>query len=240
MDTNPTPAPNGTEATPTNLNTPETTPAQPQTPAQASVDLGLSAEQAEQFKRFISSNGGFDTAFAKLKQDVSTPAQPAQPQPQPQPQPQSQPQPQPQPEPYKVPDGFVTQEELNIQRLFGDLARQDKYASISDQINNGDVLKEMAKLGMRPIDDHNNVNMEQLTHFLDLKAASVPAPQTTAPITNTPTVDYIEVGDNITNAEQAYQVINQSLEAKKLNQAPHPAEAKAREFLKTHFKNTML
>ena len=234
MDTNPTPAPAGTEATPTNLNTPETTPAQPQAPAPAPVDLGLSAEQAEQFKRFISSNGGFDTAFAKLKQDVSTPAQPVQPAGQPQPQPQ------PQPEPYKVPDGFVTQEELNIQRLFGDLARQDKYASISEQINNGDVLKEMAKLGMRPIDDHSNVNMEQLTHFLDLKAASVPAPQTTAPITNTPTVDYIEVGDNITNAEQAYQVLNQSLEARKLNQAPHPAEAKAREFLKAHFKNSML
>lgn len=246
-NTNPTPAGESTvpqtEATPTNTQT-NTTPAPeaPQTGSQeptgpSTIDLGLTAEQAEQFKSFVSSNGGFEKAFGKMKSAISNPQKTEEPG-QPQTSTDAQPTQLAQTEAPKAPQppkGFASLQELSVERYFKDLASDPKYANISEQISNGEVLKEMAKMGMTPIDENYNINVDQLNQFLALKSASVPAKPTSVEPTNTPTVDYVPVeGDAITSLNQALDIVRQSTSLKAQGMQPHPAESKALEYLKAN------
>lgn len=243
MENNPTPAGEAqapqTEATPTtNLNTPVETPVTqaPVETAQAPNLHGFTEEQLADMAKFYASQGGYE----KVKSRISNPQNYQQQTQQPQAsadvqssqpvQPIEQPQTQSRP-----PKGFASLQELSVERYFKDLANDPKYENISEQIQNGEVLKEMAAMGMNPIDENYNINVNQVNQFLTLKSASVPTKPASAPVSNIPTADYVEVGDTIANKEQALQVMRQSMEAKARGLAPHPALKKAEEYLKTNW-----
>lgn len=222
MENNPTAAAEApkapeTEAAPQNTN-PE--------PAQAPApDMhGFTSDQLADMKKFFDANGGFD----KIKSKISNPT----PAPGPQQQnltsqPQQQPQPQPEAPAYKAPEGAITAQEFLAQQYFEGLSRNPKYAGISEQIANGDILKEMAAFNIRALNQDGSLNDGMVRKFLDLKAQTVPAKPTAAEpdASAAPTVSYVNVGDKIENIDQAYQVIMQP---------NHPKSKEAEEFIKSH------
>lgn len=237
MENNPTPAaaPAETEAPSTNTNQPAEqaqAPAPAQTEAPKTPDLhGFTEEQLADMAKFYAANGGFDA----VKSKISNPQQQTQQQPEQQTQQQAQEPAQQPAEPVQPPKGFASLQELSVERYFKDLAADPKYANISEQIANGEVLKEMSKMGMAPIDENYNINVDQLTQFLNLKAASVPAKPTSVEPTTTPTVEYVPMeGDNITSMEQAINIARQSTQLRSQGMQPHPAEAKALEYMKNN------
>lgn len=238
MEDNPVAAAPSTEA-PINSNpapAAQAAPAPTEAPAQAAPQANIPAEQIEAFNRFVSANGGFETAFSKMKAAVSRPQQPAQPQAQPVQQMQQRPVQQldQQYQPRQVPKGYVTQEELAAKQYFHNIANEEAYAPIADQIRSGDIFKEMGKFGIRPV-VNGMFNDGQVRDFLDLYAKTVPAVQTTQTVTSTPTVDYVNVGDQITNHADALRVLQQN---RSLNGVPnHPQTDAARAFLKEYYKN---
>ena len=225
MENVPEAAPQGTEETPT-TNTEPAVPAPAPTPV-----ADIPADQIEAFNKFVAGQGGFNNAFPKWKQMVSTP-QPA-PVPQPQPvQPVAQPQ---QPiQPQQIPAGYITPEEYMAKEYFISLSREEQYAPIADQIANGSALKEMAEFGIRPM-QNGMFNDGQIRKFLNLKAQTVPAKATSTPLTSTPTVDYVNVGEKITDINSAREVLmqNQGLAGKGV--AEHPLTQQAKEFIKSYY-----
>lgn len=235
MDNNapeaPTPAPaDASDKTPTNTN-----PEPAQAPAQPTVDLGLTSEQAEKFKTFIQNSGGFDNAFKKLKTDVSQPKGPenAVEPPKTAAEPQNDNQPtshtQQAPEAFKTPQGAITAQEFLAEQYFRSLAGEEKYANISDGIKNGDYLKEMSAFGIQALNPDGSINDQKVRMYLDLKSQTVPAkPTETAPDASAaPTVTYTEVGENgIENIDQAYKI---------LMEPGNTARAKAEEYIKKTF-----
>lgn len=216
MDNNapeaPTPAPaDASDKTPTNTN-----PEPEQAPAQPTVDLGLTSEQAEKFKTFIQNSGGFDNAFKKLKTDVSQPKGPEKPveAPQAAPEPKNDNQPtshteQPSEAP-KVPQGAITPSEFLAEQYFKSLAGEEKYANISKEIANGDYLKEMSAFGIQALNPDGSINDQKVRMYLDLKSQTVPAKptETTPDASPAPTVTYTEVGESgITSMDQAYKIL---------------------------------
>ena len=238
MDNNapeaPTSAPAGaSDKTPTNTN-----PEPAQAPAQPTVDLGLTSEQAEKFKTFIQNSGGFDNAFRKLKTDVSQPkgpeTSPEATQTAPAAQNDNRPTSQTQqaPETPKTPQGAITAQEFLAEQYFRSLAGEEKYANISDGIRNGDYLKEMAAFGIQPLNQDGSINDQKVRMYLDLKSQTVPAKptETTPDASAAPTVTYTEVGENgIENIDQAYKIL---MEPGNVNRA------KAEEFIKKSFNKT--
>lgn len=220
-------APVSTEAISTN-----TTPAVEAAPAAPTANIP--AEQIEAFNRFVDANGGYDKAFAKLKTAVSTPA----PQPEPVQQPVQQQQYQPQQQQYQQPqriDGGITANEFLAMQYFDHLSHDEKYAGISEQIRSGDVLKEMADFGINPL-VNGQINDRKVRMYLDLKAQTVPAQPTTTPAaTAAPTVDYVNVGENITSVADAQAVLQQNMQLKANGQAEHPQAKAATEFLQRQF-----
>lgn len=204
-----------TEAAPQNTN-PE--------PAQAPApDMhGFTSDQLADMKKFFDANGGFD----KIKSKISNPAPAPEPQQQ-NPTSQSQQQPQPEAPAYKAPEGAITAQEFLAQQYFEGLSRNPKYAGISEQIANGDILKEMAAFNIRALNQDGSLNDGMVRKFLDLKAQTVPAKPTAAEpdASAAPTVNYVNVGDKIENIDQAYQVIMQP---------NHPKSKEAEEFIKNH------
>ena len=210
MENNPTAAApaeapaQATEAQPT-TNTVETTAPAETAPAETTAPT-LTADQ-EAILKFVSSNGGFD----KVKELVSrrTADQPKQenveqkaPEPQ-QPVPQQQTRP-------EVPQGYQTQQEFIIEQYYNTLANKEEYAPIADKIRSGEIFNEMAKFNIRPVDNNGYINAKQVNDFLSLYAKTVPAPAPANPVTTTPTVDYVNVGDTITTREDAMKVMAQA------------------------------
>lgn len=220
-------APKG-EAAPSNTNTeaPAQAPETPQMP-----DLGLTAEQAEEFKRFIDNHGGYEIAFTKFKNAVTsrqkdTPAQPEPAQPaQPAPQVEAPVQPQ---APAKPAEGFITPQEMAMSLYNERLAQTKEYGGIKDEILSGAYLKEMASMGMTPVDASGNLNSKVIQQFLDLKAKTVPAPAPETPMTNIPLKQYTEVEGDITSYEQALAIRKEG--------SGHPRYADAEQVIKNHFK----
>ena len=209
-------------ATPTNTN-PE--------PAQApAVDLhGFTQEDLAGMRTFIDNNGGWNAIKSKISNPQPAPAPEAQPQiPTSQPQAPVEPQPQMQQPAYRPPQGSITAQEFLAQQYFQGLSRDPKYEGIADQIASGNVLKEMASFNIQPLNQDGSINDVMVRRYLDLKAQTVPAkPTNVEPNASTaPTVQYTEVGDNITDINQAYKV---------LMEPGNPAIAKAEEFIKNSF-----
>lgn len=190
---------------------------------------GFTSDQLADMKKFFDNNGGFDA----IKSKISNP-QLAQQAPEayqnPTSQPQYQPYQQPQQAQYRPPEGAITAEEFLAEQYFKSLSGEEKYAGISDQIRNGDVLKEMASFNIRALNQDGSINDHMVRRYLDLKAQTVPAKATSAEpnASNAPTVSYTEVGDNIANLDQAYKV---------LMEPGNPGMAKAEEFIRNHFNH---
>lgn len=200
--------------------------------------LGTDKATLEKFQKFVDANGQFDKAFDKMRQTISNPDKPAQPAAQPA-QPAQQPAQQPTqpiqpqvPAAPEVPEGFVSPQALQVKGYFDKLAADPKYANIAEQISSGDILKEMAAFGMAPVDNNFNINVNQLTKFLDLKSASVPAKPATTEVTTTPTADYTPVEGEITSVDQAWQVLRENVMYTSQGKAPNPALAQAEDYLK--------
>lgn len=221
------------EALPTNPNPAPEAPAAPAGPV-----ADIPADQIEAFNKFVNANGGFERAFAKLRTDVSTPAPaPAQPAQNQEPAQQlAQPTQPTQLQAPKVPSGYITPEEFTAQQYFASLASEPDYAPIADQVKSGTVLKEMAKFGIRPMQD-GAINDKQIRDFLDLYSKTVPTQAPAAPVTNTPTVDYVNVGEQITSRDDAMKILEQNRTLKP-GIAPHPQTEAAKEFLKGYFNGT--
>lgn len=207
------------------------------TPDAVASFLGTNVETLEKFTKFTNANGSFDKAFAKLKTDVSTPAQPQQQPAQQQAQAQAQetePQVQAQQyQPMRPPEGFITQEEWNAKNYFDGLSNEPAYAGIADKIRSGEVLGEMAKFGIKPM-VNGFFNDRQIRDFLNLYSKTIPTQAPSAPVTNTPTVEYVNVGEQITSRDDAIAIINQN-RTLKAGVAPHPQTEAAKEYLKKYF-----
>lgn len=209
-----------TEAAPQNTN-PE--------PAQAPAPNlhGFTEEQLAEMEKFYSANGGYEKAFGKVKSAISNPAKPAEPAAKPAEAPAPQPQAQPEVPAYKAPEGSISPQEFLAHQYFKGLSQDPKYAGISEQIANGDILKEMAAFNIQALNQDGSLNDGMVRKFLDLKAQTVPAKPTAAEpdASAAPTVSYVNVGDKIENIDQAYQVIMQP---------NHPKSKEAEEFIKSH------
>lgn len=225
-----------TEQTPTtNINTTEQA-QQPVAEAPKAPDLhGFTEEQLADMAKFYAANGGYD----KVKSRLSNPPQQQQEQPQQQiqqPQQQAQESQQPQQQvPNTPPKGFVSPQELFVKNYFSNLAKDPKYTNIAKEIESGEIFKEMQSFGMTPIDKDSNINVDQVNRFLELKAASIPTKPTSDEITNTPTVDYVQVDGEVKDMNQAIAIIQQSMDAKGKGIAEHPNLAEAKKFLSDHW-----
>ena len=194
---------------------------------------GFTSEDLAEMRKFYDANGGFDKVKSRLSNPepkVETPARP---------EPVAQPQPVHQEPVYRAPAGSITAEEFLAKQYFGSLAQEEKYASISNEIANGDVLKEMASFNIQPMNKDGSINDTMVRRYLDLKAQTVPAKQSGAmpEASAAPTVDYVPVGEKIDNIDQAYAVIRQDASLKSRGMAGHPNVALAEEFIKNSYKD---
>lgn len=228
MENNPT-APAEAPKAPESVETPTNTNIEP---AQAPDMHGFTSEQLADMKKFFDNNGGFDAIKSKISnpQPASAPA-PVEQSKEPVVQ---QAQPQVQEPVYKAPEGSITAQEFLAQQYFQSLSKEEKYASISDKIASGDVLKEMASFNIQALNQDGSINDQMVRRYLDLKAQTVPAKTTsTEPNASTaPTVEYVEVGENISNIDQAYQVLSQDAKLRAQGLAGHPKIALAEAFIK--------
>ena len=216
--------------------TPNTNP-EPQAPAAPDMH-GFTSDQLAEMQKFFAANGGFDKIKSrisnpepKVEQNVlNTPAPRVEEQPQ---------QPRYEQPAYRAPAGSITAEEFLAKQYFGSLAQEEKYASISNEIANGDVLKEMASFNIQPLNRDGSINDTMVRRYLDLKAQTVPAHQSgvNPEASAAPTVDYVPVGEKIDNIDQAYAVIRQDAQLKATGQAGHPNVALAEEFIKNSYKD---
>ena len=211
--------------------TPNTNP-EPQAPAMPDMH-GFTSDQLAEMRKFYDANGGFDKVKARISNPepkVETPAQP---------EPVAQQQPVRTEPVYRAPAGSITAQEFLAKQYFGSLAQEEKYAPISSEIANGDVLKEMASFNIQPLNQDGSINDQMVRRYLDLKAQTVPAKQTGAmpEASAAPTVEYIPVGEKIDTLDQAFAVLRQDAQLKMSGQAGHPQIAKAEEFIKNSYKS---
>ena len=223
MDNTPNTAPAEAPKAPESVETPTNTNPEPAKAPEVPDMHGFTSEQLADMKKFFDNNGGFDGVKAK----ISNPAKPAEPAAKPAEAPAQQPQPQPEAPAYKAPEGSISPQEFLAHQYFKGLSQDPKYAGISEQIANGDILKEMAAFNIQALNQDGSLNDGMVRKFLDLKAQTVPAKPTAAEpdASAAPTVSYVNVGDKIENIDQAYQVIMQP---------NHPKSKEAEEFIKSH------
>lgn len=213
------PAPQ-TEATPTNSN-----PA----PAQAPDMHGFTSEQLADMQKFFQANGGYD----KVKSRISNPEPKAEPVTVQDTAKQFEPK-APEEPPYMPPVGSIRPDEFLAQQYFGALSREEKYAAISKEIESGAVLRDMAAFNIRPLNRDGSINDTMVRRFLDMKAQTVVAHQSSATpdASNAPTVDYVPVEGDIKDMRQAMAVLQQDSALKRSGQAGHPAAEAAEKFMR--------
>lgn len=209
------PAPQ-TEATPINSN-----------PAPAMPDMhGFTSDQLADMRKFYDANGGYD----RVKSRISNP----EPAPAPAPAPEPQYEPRPEPVYHGPAAGSITAQEFLAQQYFGALAREEKYAPIAKDVESGAVLKDMAAFNIHPINDDGTINDRMVRRYLDLKAQTVAAKQSSsAPeASSAPTVDYVPFSDQVTDMRQAMAVLQQDSQLRSRGMGGHPQAAAAEEFMK--------
>jgi hypothetical protein len=215
--------------------TPNTNPEPAKTQeAPAAPDMhGFTSEQLADMQKFFQANGGYDKVKSRISNPTPAPTEeqkPVEP---------AQPAAAPQEQEYKAPVGSITRDEYFTKRYFLDLASEEKHAGIAKEIASGEVLKEMASLGIRAVNQDGSINASVVNDFLDLKAKTVPAKQSSAmpEAAAAPTVDYVPVGENIKSMEEARAVIMQDMQLKRSGQAGHPSVQKAEEYLRNALSN---
>lgn len=236
-----TTAANATE----NVNTTEPVAEAPktETPAEAPKDngLGLTAEQAEQFKKFLDANGGYNKVFAKIKQDVTgrDADKKEEPASQPEQKPATSPEQPTQPEqPAQPAEGYVTPQAFMAKQYFKALAAEEGYQPIAKEIESGAVLKEMENLGIKATDAQGNFNERQIRLFLDLKAKTIPPTPSVVEPTTTPTVTFTTIEGDITSMEQAQKIIMESAGGRARGAGEHPRLEEAKKFIAAQFNKS--
>ena len=208
----------------------EATPNTNPTPAPAAPDMhGFTSEQLADMQKFFQANGGYDKVKSRISNPTPAPAEeqkpvePAQPA-----------QPVQTSAPYTPPAGAMTQGDLATKLYFESLARQDKYKEIADDITNGNVIKEMDSLGIPYVNRDGSLNPDKLFGYLDMKAKTVPAKQTSSmpEASAAPTVDYIPVGESIESMAQAQQIILQDTQLRRQGKAGHPSVKMAEDYMR--------
>lgn len=215
----------------------EATPNTNPTPAPAAPDMhGFTSEQLAEMRKFYDANGGFE----KIKSRISNPA-PAQTQ---------QPNldatyamkkeedmlkaPQPEQPKYHAPIGSITREEFLAQQYFGALSHEEKYAPIAKEIESGAVLKDMAAFNIRPINQDGSINDTMVRRYLDLKAQTITAKQTSSvpEASAAPTVDYAPYDEGNMDMKQAMAILQQDSALKSRGQPGHPHMKEAEDFMR--------
>lgn len=214
----------------------EATPTTNQDSAQATPNLhGFTEAQLAEMEKFYSANGGYEKAFNRVKSAISNPTKPvekavenSQTQPQKQEEPTSHIQEPAQMQVPQTPQGAITAQEFLAKQYFKSLAGEEKYAPIAKGIENGDYLKEMAAFGINALNQDGSINDQKVRMYLDLKAQTVPAKPTESEpnASAAPTVTYTEVGENITDINQAYKV---------LMEPGNPKMKLAEDYIREHF-----
>lgn len=217
-----TKAPESVE-TPTNTNTENTT--APNIPDM----YGFTSEQLADMKKFFDNNGGFDGVKAKIsnpEKTVEKPVENSQAEPQKTEEPTSHTE--AQPVQQQKPQGR-TNDEFAAQYYFEKLSQKPEYATISKEIADGVVLKEMSDLGIQYRYQDGSWDDKRINDYLQLRAKTVPAKPTGSEpnASAAPTVSYTEVGENgLTDINQAYKIIMEP---------GNPNIAKAEEYIRNHF-----
>lgn len=213
------------EATPNTNETATTAPAAP--------DMhGFTSEQLADMQKFFQANGGYDKVKSRISNPTPAPAEEQKPVEPVQP---AKPQEGTQASAFNAPSGATKMTEYAVRGYFKELASEEKYAGIAKDLVSGDILKEMSSLGIHAVYPDGSIDEEVLFKFLDLKAQTVPAKQTSEmpEASAAPTVEYVPVGEKIENMRQAQQILAQDSMLKRQGQAGHPAAAKAEEYLKS-------
>lgn len=197
----------------------------------------FSQEEAQAIKTFLDNNGGLEgvkktisarqsmqpqQVVGQMQNTMQTPYSASDAVTQ-------QPQPLTPQQPAQTFTGGISAEEFMTQQYFEGLANRQEYATVADQIRSGEVLKEMAKFNIQPM-INGRINSGDIKNFMDLYAKTVPPAPAETPVTTTPTVDYIQVGDTITSMDQAMAVLAQDREARAKGLEGHPMAKQANEF----------
>lgn len=209
--------------------TPNTNP-EPAKEQEASVapDMhGFTSEQLADMQKFFQANGGYEKVKSRISNPTPTPAEEQKPVEPTQPV-------EPVSRPYVPPEGAITQQEIFAKTYFDSLASQEKYAGIAKEISSGAVLKEMAELGIRVMNQDGSINAGTVTKYLDRIAQTVPAKQSGSEpeASAAPTVDYVPVGDKIDSIDKARAIIMQDAQLRRSGQAGHPNVKMAEDYLK--------
>lgn len=228
----------GTEEIPnTNSQTTETTTPAAAPQGEAPQDnYGFTSDQLKELSSFIKGQGGYDKAFPAWKDSISKPQPKEEKQPEVKAETPAQPTPtEPAQSNNRPAEGFLSPSDIAALQYQNMLASDPKYEKISDYIKSDGWLKEMKAMGMTPVDAQGNLNNRVIRQFLDLKASTVAAQQPATPVTSTPTVDYVEVGEAITDINKAYAVLQQNIQLAASGRAEHPKTAEAKKFISEHF-----
>lgn len=214
-----------TEATPTNSNS--------QAEATTAVDMhGFTSEELADMRKFFDANGGYGKVKSRLSNPTPATAatttsdsvatvSAAEPKATEKPA-------------YSRPAGSITSEEFLVKQYFGGLARETKYEPFAEDINNGNILKEMDAFNIRPINEDGSINDGMVRRFLDLKAQTVAARQTatTPEMSAAPTVDYVPVEGDIRDMQQAMAVLQQDSALRRAGRAGHPSAEAAEKYMR--------
>lgn len=228
----------GTEETPNTISqtTETTTPAAAPQGEAPQDNYGFTSDQLKELSSFIKGQGGYDKAFPAWKDSISKPQPKEEKQPEVKIGTPAQPAPQ---EPAQLnsrpAEGYLSPADIAALQYRNMLASDSKYEKISDYVKSDGWMKEMKAMGMNPVDGQGNMNDRVIRQFLDLKASTVAAQQPATPVTSTPTVDYVEVGETITDINKAYAVIQQNIQLAAAGKPEHPKTADAKKFISEHF-----
>jgi hypothetical protein len=198
---------------------------------------GFTSDQLADMKKFFEANGGFDKIKARISNPEpihkidQTPTQAVDQTPTQAVQPQAQPG---QPTTYRAPEGSITREEFLAKQYFSSLAKEEKYASIAKDVESGTLLDEMVAFNIKPINPDGSINDAMVRRYLDLKAQTVVAKQTsTMPEASAaPTVEYAPYDEKNLTMQQAVAILQQDSALKAHGQGGHPNAQQAEEFMK--------
>lgn len=199
----------------------------------------FSDEQLAEMQKFIENNGGYDSAWKKMKTGISAPQQKAPEQSaQQQSQQQSQQQTQaPQNGSQGPRDGVYSMEELMVRTQFERYAKDPKYANIAEDILGDKVMKGLKDFNINVVKD-GFFNDKDIRKYLDLYAASKPAKPTSAvPASSAP--DYVKTATEgkVTTMDEANSIQLQNMQLKASGQPEHPLAEAAAKFVKEYYSS---
>ena len=206
----------------------EATPNTNPEPATQAPDMhGFTSEQLADMQKFFQANGGYDKVKSRISNPTPAPAEVQKPVEPERPAEPAKPT-------YVPPVGSIRPDEFLAQQYFGSLAREEQYAPIAKEIETGAVLRDMAAFNIRPLNEDGSINDTMVRRFLDMKAQTVVAKQTssTPDASNAPTVDYVPVEGDIKDMNQAMAVLQQDSLLRRAGKGGHPSAEAAEKFMR--------